>query len=196
MMSLIRPLALAVFTRAAASTPLPYPRGAVSCVLRLATEPPRYLLVRRGRPPNKGAWSLPGGKLELGESAVAGAVREISEETSLPPAALKVHPRPITATDAIVPNDAGGFLYHYCIVQCFAWVDAEYEDRVMPGDDAAQACAQPTPRASARTMRIASRFDAMRHLPLGADAPCGVEGGAARARRAGRVRASPVPRAG
>ena len=36
-----------------------------------------------------------------------------------------------------MPNDAGGFLYHYCIVQCFAWVDAEYEDRVMPGDDAA-----------------------------------------------------------
>lgn len=129
--------ALAVLTRAAASTTLPYPRGAVSCVLRLATEPPRYLLVRRGRPPNKGPWSLPGGKLELGESAVAGAVREISEETSLPPAALKVHPRPITATDAIVPNDAGGYLYHYCIVQCFAWVDAEYEDRVMPGDDAA-----------------------------------------------------------
>ena len=132
------PLALAVFTRAS-STPLPYPRGAVSCVLRLAAQPPRYLLVQRGRPPNKGSWSLPGGKLELGEPAVIGAVREIGEETSLPPSALQVHPRPISATDSIVPDDGDGFLFHYCIVQCFAWVDAAWERRVTPGDDAAAA---------------------------------------------------------
>src|SRR5579859_5103062 len=43
----------------------------------------RVLLVRRGREPLKGQWSLPGGLLELGESITEGVVREVLEETGL-----------------------------------------------------------------------------------------------------------------
>jgi len=43
----------------------------------------RVLLVRRGREPLKGQWSLPGGMLELGESLTAGVAREVLEETGL-----------------------------------------------------------------------------------------------------------------
>jgi 8-oxo-dGTP diphosphatase len=43
----------------------------------------RVLLVRRGREPLKGQWSLPGGMLELGESLLAGVAREVLEETGL-----------------------------------------------------------------------------------------------------------------
>jgi 8-oxo-dGTP diphosphatase len=43
----------------------------------------RVLLVRRGREPLKGQWSLPGGLLELGESLTAGVAREVFEETGL-----------------------------------------------------------------------------------------------------------------
>ena len=55
------------------------PRAAVSVVARWAGEsvqrqqqeppppPPRYLLVQRGKEPNKGMWSFPGGKIETGE---------------------------------------------------------------------------------------------------------------------------------
>lgn len=43
----------------------------------------RVLLVRRGREPLKGQWSLPGGLLEIGESLTAGVVREVREETGL-----------------------------------------------------------------------------------------------------------------
>lgn len=43
----------------------------------------RVLLVRRGREPLKGQWSLPGGLLELGESLSAGVAREVLEETGL-----------------------------------------------------------------------------------------------------------------
>ena len=41
------------------------------------------LLVLRGRPPNAGGWSLPGGRVELGETLHAALAREILEETAL-----------------------------------------------------------------------------------------------------------------
>ena len=43
----------------------------------------RVLLVRRGKEPLKGHWTLPGGMLELGETLVAGVAREVKEETGL-----------------------------------------------------------------------------------------------------------------
>jgi 8-oxo-dGTP diphosphatase len=43
----------------------------------------RLLLVRRGREPGRGLWSLPGGRCEAGEDAAATAVRETYEETGL-----------------------------------------------------------------------------------------------------------------
>ena len=41
------------------------------------------LLVRRGREPLKGQWSIPGGLIELGESMHQAVVREVREETGL-----------------------------------------------------------------------------------------------------------------
>jgi ADP-ribose pyrophosphatase YjhB (NUDIX family) len=49
----------------------------------VVVEQGRVLLVRRGREPLKGHWSLPGGLLELGESLAAGVIREVREETGL-----------------------------------------------------------------------------------------------------------------
>jgi ADP-ribose pyrophosphatase YjhB (NUDIX family) len=43
----------------------------------------RYLLVRRGREPSRGLWSIPGGKVEPGESDRAAVTREVREETAL-----------------------------------------------------------------------------------------------------------------
>ncbi|GIH77417.1 hypothetical protein Plo01_38460 [Planobispora longispora] len=41
------------------------------------------LLVRRGHPPAQGLWSVPGGRVEPGESDAEAVVREVREETGL-----------------------------------------------------------------------------------------------------------------
>lgn len=43
----------------------------------------RLLLIRRATPPEKGRWSLPGGRVEFGEIMAEAVVREVHEETGV-----------------------------------------------------------------------------------------------------------------
>ena len=41
------------------------------------------LLIKRGKPPRKGEWSIPGGRIEPGESEIEASRRELMEETGI-----------------------------------------------------------------------------------------------------------------
>ena len=61
-----------------------YPRPAVTtdCVIfGIDGDQVSVLLVQRGHPPYQGQWAFPGGFLNMDESAEAGALRELREET-------------------------------------------------------------------------------------------------------------------
>lgn len=58
--------------------------AAIPCVGAIITDPAgRLLLIQRGHEPEAGRWSLPGGRVEPGESDQQAVVREVREETGL-----------------------------------------------------------------------------------------------------------------
>ncbi len=77
------------------------------------------LLVRRGRPPAEGAWSLPGGAQELGETAESAARRELAEETGLTVGALRL----AAHVDSIHRDTQGRVQFHYTILDFTARYD-------------------------------------------------------------------------
>ena len=90
----------------------------------------RVLLIRRGRPPRLGQWSLPGGGQMLGETVEQAARREVLEETGLALRRLEL----LTVVDLVEPDEAGAIRYHYTLVDFVA--EAE-PGEARPGDDAA-----------------------------------------------------------
>ncbi len=56
----------------------------VQCVGAVITdESGRMLLILRGHEPGKGLWSVPGGRIEPGETDEQAVIREVREETGL-----------------------------------------------------------------------------------------------------------------
>lgn len=90
------------------------------------------LMIRRGKPPASGEWSLPGGSLELGETYAAAAVREVWEETGVRVEAGAL----LTVIDRIDRDEKGAVRFHYLLVD----VIAHYKSgEPVAGDDALDA---------------------------------------------------------
>jgi len=86
----------------------------------------KVLLIRRGREPRKGHWSIPGGKVEWGEGLRAAALRELKEETGCD---AELGPL-IDVYEIIEPG------YHYALIDYLAqWTNGEPE----AADDADEA---------------------------------------------------------
>jgi len=93
---------------------------------------PEVLLIQRGKPPRMGAWSLPGGMQELGETVRETAAREVREETGVEIAVTRL----IDVVDTVTRDDDGRVRLHYTLVDFAAeWVSGE----AVAGSDAAGA---------------------------------------------------------
>jgi 8-oxo-dGTP diphosphatase len=99
------------------SIPLqPRPQLAVSAAI---FRDGKVLIVRRARSPSKGVYSLPGGRVEFGETLHAALHREVVEET-----ALKIEIVDLAGWREVVPSAEGGG--HYVIMSFAAhWQSGE-----------------------------------------------------------------------
>jgi 8-oxo-dGTP diphosphatase len=87
------------------------------------------LLIRRGEEPNKGLWTIPGGRQEPGEALAQTAHREILEETNV----TISDPVLIDVVDLIRHDPHGNLIRHYTLVD----YAARYADGTpKPGGDA------------------------------------------------------------
>ena len=57
--------------------------GPELCVGAVVVRDGSILLIRRGTPPGEGLWSVPGGRVQQGESLADAVCRELREETGL-----------------------------------------------------------------------------------------------------------------
>lgn len=111
------------------SRPIP---GVGAVVLRERDGGSEVLLVRRAREPLAGTWSLPGGAIELGETAAEACVREVREETGLEIAVVAS----IETFDIILRDAAGAVQFHYLIVDMLCTV---HDGELRAGEDASDA---------------------------------------------------------
>lgn len=72
--------ALVAYRKAWSAAPFPPVFVTVDAVVTCLDH---VLLIQRGKAPGKGAWAVPGGFLDLGETLLQGALRELEEETGL-----------------------------------------------------------------------------------------------------------------
>ncbi|MDI7774620.1 NUDIX hydrolase [Asticcacaulis sp. EMRT-3] len=104
-----------------------YPVPAVGVVCRRGRD---VLLIRRGRAPRQGEWSIPGGKVEHGESLKTAALRELREETG-----VVAEIGELLAVYEMIEAD-----FHYILIDYAAdWMSGEPR----AGDDADQAVFVP-----------------------------------------------------
>lgn len=130
------------------------PARPVPCVGVVCLRGSDVLLIRRGKPPRQGEWSIPGGRQEPGETVAHAALRELAEETGVEARLLGL----IDVVDHI--SDHG----HLVLIDFAAhWISGE----PVAGDDAVEAdfvdlreaCARVTWEETRRVLRSAvARF--------------------------------------
>jgi 8-oxo-dGTP diphosphatase len=89
-----------------------YPKVPVCAVGAIIFKQDSVLLVKRGKAPAFGKWSIPGGAVHLGESLENAITREVREETC-----LEIRPVQLAkVVDRIFKDEDGNIQYHFVIV--------------------------------------------------------------------------------
>ncbi|AHC99824.1 NUDIX hydrolase [Leisingera methylohalidivorans] len=106
--------------------------GTIAVVCRRISGRDQVILVQRGKEPNAGWWGFPGGHVEMGETALQAAARELQEETGVIAKPLEY----LTNVDVIARGETGAAQRQYLltVVLC-GYISGE----PVPDDDAEQA---------------------------------------------------------
>ena len=126
-----------------------YPSGPFVGVGAVIVDSGRVVVIRRGRAPLLGEWSIPGGVVELGETVREAAAREAQEETGLVvdvggprgPGSISGQPAEgsgsvVGVFDRLVRDDLGRVRFHYVLVDILCRV---VSGELRAGGDAAEA---------------------------------------------------------
>ena len=99
-----------------------YPERPILAVSAAIIRDGKILIVRRGRAPARGIFTLPGGGVEVGETLFEAVLREVKEETGLDiaPVALAGH------REVIARDEAGRIERHFVILSFAArWLSGD-----------------------------------------------------------------------
>ncbi len=109
-----------------------YPNFPLVGVGAVITQDNQVILVRRGKEPSKGDWSIPGGLVNVGETLRDAAIREAFEETG-----LEVEPTDLVElVERIFRDDSGRVQYHYVLADFLCRVR---KGNLLAGSDALDA---------------------------------------------------------
>jgi ADP-ribose pyrophosphatase YjhB (NUDIX family) len=109
-----------------------YPEQPIVGVGGIIFQGESVLLIKRGKEPALGQWSIPGGVVDLGETLQAAVAREIREETHIEAEPLAL----VKVLDRIFRDKEGRVTYHYVLVDFLCRFAG---GEVRPGSDALEA---------------------------------------------------------
>ena len=123
----------------------------------------QVLLIQRGKEPNLGRWSIPGGAVQTGETLKEAVIRELKEETHLEVEVLAL----TKVLDRIFRDPEGRVAYHYVLAD---FLCHSKEGELKPDSDAMDARFVPLQELSAyslppHTLEVIRRADRLRRNP-------------------------------
>jgi 8-oxo-dGTP diphosphatase len=93
-----------------------YPKSPIPAVGAVVIKDGKILTIKRLQEPGKGKWSIPGGRIELGETSFEAARREVREECSIEVEIERV----LDSVDNIIRDEDGRVKYHFVIIDLVA----------------------------------------------------------------------------
>ncbi|UWQ50466.1 NUDIX hydrolase [Leisingera caerulea] len=121
--------------------------GTIAVVCRHFGGQDQVILVQRGKEPNAGWWGFPGGHVEMGETALQAAARELMEETGVSARPLEY----LTNVDVLDCAEAGAVQRQYLLTVVLC---EHASGDPLPDDDAEQAEWIPIAEIESRGLQL------------------------------------------